>query len=204
MFNEAINPESWGTCYWVFVKSEHLEFYTDWVLGCNTSLLATSWAKCTLFMLRNLRKTVLNIFRDQRCGGQGGWRLTAVLCLSACFGNESHRLPVQESVHRSASLFLLWYSGDAKSVCLIELLWELKWVTHVACLVVQWLRFHPCNVGGLGLIRDQGTRSQMLQLKIPHAATKDSTCCNKYWKCLMLQLRQGTAKEINRYCLKMS
>ena len=32
-------------------------------------------------------------------------------------------------------------------------------------LVVQWLRFHSPNVGGLDLIPDQGTRFLMLQLK---------------------------------------
>ena len=32
-------------------------------------------------------------------------------------------------------------------------------------LVVQWLRLHALNAGGLGLIPSQG-------IKIPHAATK--------------------------------
>ena len=45
-------------------------------------------------------------------------------------------------------------------------------------LVVQWLRLHVPNSGGLGSIPGQGTRSHMLQLMIPHAATNDSTCCN--------------------------
>ena len=46
-------------------------------------------------------------------------------------------------------------------------------------LVVQWLRSHAPNAGGLGLIPGQRTRSHMLhlriqklQLKILHAATK--------------------------------
>ena len=49
-------------------------------------------------------------------------------------------------------------------------------------LVVQWLRLHASNVGGLGLIPGQGTISHMPQLeftyhskersKIPHAAAK--------------------------------
>ena len=34
-------------------------------------------------------------------------------------------------------------------------------------LVVQWLRLHAPNAGCLGLILGQGTRSHMLQLKIP-------------------------------------
>ena len=57
--------------------------------------------------------------------------------------------------------------------------------------VVQWLRLRAPNARGLGLIPDQGIRSLMpqlracvLQLKIPHAATKkkkkkDPTCCNE-------------------------
>ena len=46
-------------------------------------------------------------------------------------------------------------------------------------LVVQWRGLHIANVGGLGLILGQGTRSHMLQLrvhmpqlKILHATTK--------------------------------
>ena len=35
-------------------------------------------------------------------------------------------------------------------------------------LVVQWLRLYIPNVGGPGSIPDQGTRSHLLQLKIPH------------------------------------
>ena len=58
-----------------------------------------------------------------------------------------------------------------------------KWGTS---RVVQWLRLHTSNAGGLGLIPGQGTKSHMLQLrvcmpqqifhmpqlKIPRAATK--------------------------------
>ncbi|TEA40338.1 hypothetical protein DBR06_SOUSAS40510008, partial [Sousa chinensis] len=50
-------------------------------------------------------------------------------------------------------------------------------------LVVQWLRLHAPNAGGPGSIPSGGTRShtpqlrvRMLQLKIPHAATKDPEC----------------------------
>ena len=39
-------------------------------------------------------------------------------------------------------------------------------------LVVQYLRLHAPNAGGLGLIPGQGTRCCMLQLEIPHATTK--------------------------------
>ncbi|TEA30390.1 hypothetical protein DBR06_SOUSAS17710012, partial [Sousa chinensis] len=52
-------------------------------------------------------------------------------------------------------------------------------------LVVQWLRLHTPNAGGLGSIPGQGTgshmpqlRIHMPQLKILHAATKDSLCHN--------------------------
>ena len=37
--------------------------------------------------------------------------------------------------------------------------------------MVQWLRFHAPDTGGPGSIPGQGTRSHMLQLKIPDAAT---------------------------------
>ena len=36
-----------------------------------------------------------------------------------------------------------------------------------ASLVVQWLRLHAPNAGGLDSIPGQGTGSYMLQLKIP-------------------------------------
>ena len=42
-------------------------------------------------------------------------------------------------------------------------------------LMVQWLRLHTPNAGGLGLIPGQGTRSHMPQL---FAATKDTACHN--------------------------
>ena len=45
--------------------------------------------------------------------------------------------------------------------------------------MVQWLRLHAPNVGGLGSIPGKGIRAHMLQLrvlmpqlKIPHVATK--------------------------------
>ena len=38
--------------------------------------------------------------------------------------------------------------------------------------VVQWLRLLSPNAKGWGLIPGQGTRSHMLQQKIPHDATK--------------------------------
>ena len=71
-------------------------------------------------------------------------------------------------------------------------------------LVVQWLRLCVPNAGGPGLIPAQGTRSHMLQLrvsmlqlKIPHAASKDATCHNEDRRSRVPQLRPGTAKLIN-------
>ena len=46
-------------------------------------------------------------------------------------------------------------------------------------LVVQWLRLHAPNAGGLGLIPGQGTRSHMrATTKSSHAATKELASCN--------------------------
>ena len=44
-------------------------------------------------------------------------------------------------------------------------------------LMAQWLRLWVRNVGDLGSNPGQGTRSHMLQLKIPYAATE--TCAAK-------------------------
>ena len=53
---------------------------------------------------------------------------------------------------------------------------------------VQWLGLYALSEGGLGLIPGQGTRSHMLQLKIPHATTKMEDPC-------VPQLRPGTKKK---------
>ena len=65
--------------------------------------------------------------------------------------------------------------------------------------MVQWLRLCFPNEGGSGLFLGQGTRSHMLQLrvgmlqlKIPHAATK--TWCSqvsKYLKKKKERVREG-------------
>ena len=52
-------------------------------------------------------------------------------------------------------------------------------------MVVQWLRLHASNAGGLGLIPGQGTRAQMPQLRV-----------------YTLQLRPGAAKQIKLKILK--
>ena len=54
-------------------------------------------------------------------------------------------------------------------------------------LVVQWLKLHTLNAGGLGLILSQRTGFHMLQLR-------DSTCRNEVEDSRVLQLRPGTAK----------
>ena len=55
-------------------------------------------------------------------------------------------------------------------------------------LVVQWLRLHDPNAGGLGSIPGQGTRSRVLQLrrcmpqlKIPRVTTKIPCATTKTW-----------------------
>ena len=54
-------------------------------------------------------------------------------------------------------------------------------------LIVQWLRLHAPNAGGLDSIPGQGTRFHMQQLKIPYATTKI--------KDPMLQLRPAQTKK---------
>ena len=72
--------------------------------------------------------------------------------------------------------------------------------------MVQWLRLHAPNAGGLGSFPGQGTinRSHMPQLKIlhaatkkkkiPHATTKDPACHNEDGTFHMPQLRYKAAK----------
>ena len=43
-------------------------------------------------------------------------------------------------------------------------------------LVVQWLRLHAPNVGGVGSIRGQGTRFQGPRLRVPVLQLKNPTC----------------------------
>ena len=45
--------------------------------------------------------------------------------------------------------------------------------------MVHWLRLHAPNAGDSGSIPGQGTRARMMQLKIPHAATKISRTATK-------------------------
>ena len=55
-------------------------------------------------------------------------------------------------------------------------------------LVVQWLRLHTANAGGLISIPGQGTRSHMPQLK-------DSACLSENRRFCVLQLRPSAAKK---------
>ena len=57
-------------------------------------------------------------------------------------------------------------------------------------IAVQWLRLHAPNVGGPGSIPGQGTRSNMPQLKISHAATK--TRCSQISKIKKKKKKNGT------------
>ena len=54
-------------------------------------------------------------------------------------------------------------------------------------LVVQWLRLCVPNVGSLGSIPGQGTKSL-------HATSKDSTCCKEDPRSHTPLLRPGVAK----------
>ena len=56
----------------------------------------------------------------------------------------------------------------------------------------QWQRLCIPNAGCLGSIPCQGSRTHML----PHATTKDPTCCNEDWRAHVLQLRLDAAKSI--------
>ena len=62
---------------------------------------------------------------------------------------------------------------------------KFKKAEHGTSLVVQWLRLHTHNAGGLGPIPGQGTRSCMLQLrahmpqlKDPERGDEDLACHN--------------------------
>ena len=54
---------------------------------------------------------------------------------------------------------------------------EEKTKTGGTSLVVQWLRLHAPNAGGLGSIPDQGTRSLSPQLKIFAPAKMEDSMC---------------------------
>ena len=51
-----------------------------------------------------------------------------------------------------------------------------------ASLVVKWLRLHAPNAGGLDLIRGQGTRSYVLQLRVHRPQLKNLLAANKIWR----------------------
>ena len=46
---------------------------------------------------------------------------------------------------------------------------------------VQWLRFHAPKAEGQSFIPGEGTRSHLLQLKIPHATTKMENPSGHVW-----------------------
>ena len=48
-------------------------------------------------------------------------------------------------------------------------------------LVVQWLRLHRANAGGLSSMPSQGTRSYMLQLKDPSCSDLKKHPATKAW-----------------------
>ena len=80
--------------------------------------------------------------------------------------------------------------------------WASKWHGPGTSLMVQWLRLHASNAGGAGSIPDQGTRSHMPQLKIPHASTKDPACLNKDWRAKIPQAATKTPNSQNKNLCK--
>ena len=76
-------------------------------------------------------------------------------------------------------------------------------------LVVQWLRLHAPNAGGLCSIPCQGTRSHMLKLKVPHNRNEDPMQTNKYFekiidKKIILRIRGGKILHIGRKYIPLS
>ena len=71
-------------------------------------------------------------------------------------------------VDRIKSIFLNWTFKafhNLPSAHLFNLIIQSFRNTHGTSLVVQWLRFHAPNAGGLGSIPEWGTRSHMQQLR---------------------------------------
>ena len=71
-----------------------------------------------------------------------------------------------QNTHRDFMEFdkvILKFIPKSKDLRKVKIIWGTS-------LVVQWLRLHTPNAGGLGSIPGQGTGSHMPQLKIPHAA----------------------------------
>ena len=54
-------------------------------------------------------------------------------------------------------------------------------IPHGTFQMVQWLRLHPPNAGGPGLIPDQEIRSYMLQLRILTLQLKSLNATTKTW-----------------------
>ena len=73
-------------------------------------------------------------------------------------------------------------SEDSAQLKINKIIKISTWVNRIlgSSLVVQWVRLHTLDAGGLGLIPGQGIGSHMPQLKIWHAATKisDPLCLN--------------------------
>ena len=71
-------------------------------------------------------------------------------------------------VDRIKSIFLNWTLKafhNLTSAHLFNLIIQAFRNTHGTSLVVQWLRFHAPNAGGLGSVPEWGTRSNMQQLR---------------------------------------
>ena len=67
-----------------------------------------------------------------------------------------------------------------------------------ASLVAKWLRLQVPNVGGLGLILGQGTRSHTPLLKILHTTAKRANMRNKNQRSRAQQVRPNAANTLNK------
>ena len=81
-----------------------------------------------------------------------------------------------------------------------------EWITRTS-LLIQWLRLWASSAGGLGSIPGQGARSHMLQLrvhmlqlKLPHVATKAAKkeIVNWYLKIHLKIIHNSPKVEITR------
>ena len=95
-----------------------------------------------------------------------------------------HFLNMHPYLHLSISTTVIQASSTTWSVYHTSLKTGLCWhhLKTLICgtsLVVQWLRLHAPNAGGLGSIPGQGTRFHMhAATKSSHASTKDPACRN--------------------------
>ena len=105
------------------------------------------------------------------------WKPTATLCLHYHSLSLCHYLLYLEDYDS----LLISIPTFIHSSTLIHIVNDHLKILFGTSLVVQQLRLHGPNAGGLGSIPGQGLRSCMLQLKIPHMATKIPRAATKTW-----------------------